>query len=199
MRLIKAQTTNLRSIYSKGVKYDIDDQVILDSTNVMLAPKGRGPVLADQVSVDPAGASQRPTSPTNGHVRYNTSTSQFEAYQNGAWREVRFKEPNQDPGIVWQTLSPAGDQVETVFGELQSGDANYPVPADANNILVLIENVLQIPTTNYTIHQTSDISTGGANEGPNHPYTASGSGWWIKFTSPVPFGKSVTVIHNLDK
>ena len=199
MRLIKAQTTNLRSIYSKGVKYDIDDQVILDSTNVMLAPKGRGPVLADQVSVDPAGASQRPTSPTNGHVRYNTSTSQFEAYQNGAWREVRFKEPNQDPGIVWQTLSPAGDQVETVFGELQSGDANYPVPADANNILVLIENVLQLPTTNYTIHQTSDISTGGANEGPNHPYTASGSGWWIKFTSPVPFGKSVTVIHNLDK
>ena len=199
MRLIKAQSTNLRSIYGKGVKYDIDDQVILDSTNVMLAPKGRGPVLADQVSVDPAGASQRPTSPTNGHVRYNTSTSQFEAYQNGAWREVRFKEPNQDPGIVWQTLSPAGDQVETVFGELQSGDANYPVPADANNILVLIENVLQLPTTNYTIHQTSDISTGGANEGPNHPYTASGSGWWIKFTSPVPFGKSVTVIHNLDK
>ena len=199
MRLIKAQTTNLRSIYSKGVKYDIDDQVILDSTNVMLAPKGRGPVLADQVSVDPAGASQRPTSPTNGHVRYNTSTSQFEAYQNGAWREVRFKEPNQDPGIVWQTLSPAGDQVETVFGELQSGDDNYPVPASMNNILVLIENVIQIPETNYTIHQTAEITTGGAEEGPNHPYTASGSGWWIKFKGPVPFGKSVTVIHNLDK
>jgi hypothetical protein len=200
MRLIKAQTTNLRSIYGKGVKYDIDDQVILDSTNVMLAPKGRGPVLADQVSEDPAGASQRPTSPTNGHVRYNTSTSQFEAYQNGAWREVRFKEPNQDPGIVWQNLGVGNALAdETVFGELNSGDANYPVPADANNILVLVENVLQIPTTNYTIHQTAAISSGGAEQGPNHPYTASGTGWWIKFTSPVPTGKPVTVVHNLDK
>ena len=39
MRLIKAQNTNLRNIYGKGVKYDVDDQVIVDSTNVMLVPK----------------------------------------------------------------------------------------------------------------------------------------------------------------
>ena len=193
MRLIKQQTTNLRRIQpaSKGVKYDIDDQVVMVSERALRVPVGTLPQRPGSAGIA--------TSSAIGQVRYNSTDQQLEAYQNGAWREVRFKEPNQDPGIVWQTLSPAGDQVETVFGELQSGDANYPVPADANNILVLIENVLQIPTTNYTIHQTSDISTGGANEGPNHPYTASGSGWWIKFTSPVPFGKSVTVIHNLDK
>jgi len=40
MRLLKAQNTNLRSIYGKGVKYDINDQVIVDSENVMLIPKG---------------------------------------------------------------------------------------------------------------------------------------------------------------
>jgi hypothetical protein len=186
MRLIKAQTTNLRNIYGKGVKYDINDQVIIDSTNVMLVPKG------------PVG--NRPSSPTNGHLRYNTTDDQFEAYQNGAWREVRFKEPNQDPGIVWQNLGVGNIAAdETVFGELNSGDADFPVPESADNILVLIENVLQIPTTNYTIHQTAEITTGGAEEGPNHPYTASDTGWWIKFTSPVPTGKPVTVIHNLDK
>ena len=27
----------------------------------------------------------------------------------------------------------------------------------------------------------------------------TGTGWWIKFTSPVPLGKPVTIIHNLDK
>jgi len=188
MRLIKAQTTNLRSIYGKGVKYDIDDQVIVDSTNVMLVPKG------------PIG--NRPVTPTTGHLRYNTTDNQLEVFQGnpGAWREVRFKEPNQDPGIVWQNLGVGNIAAdETVFGELNSGDTDFPVPESADNILVLIENVVQIPTTNYTIHQTAEITTGGGEEGPNAPYTASDTGWWIKFTSPVPTGKPVTVIHNLDK
>ena len=191
MRLIKAQTTNLRSIYGKGVKYDVDDQVIVDSTRAMVVPVGTLEQRPGELGVA--------TSSTAGQLRYNTTDQQLEAYQNGAWREVRFKEPNRDPGIVWQTLSPAGDAVETVFGELNSGDADFAAPANANNIIVLIENVVQLPTTNYTIHQTAEITTGGAEEGPNAPYTASDTGWWIKFTSPVPTGKPVTVIHNLDK
>ena len=192
MRLIKAQSTNLRSIYSKGVKYDIDDQVVVDSTRAMKVPVG---TLAQR-----PGEPGVITSSANGQVRYNTTDQQLEVYQNGAWREVRFKEPNQDPGIVWQNLGVGNITAdETVFGELQSNDTDFPVPASANNIIVMIENVVQIPTTNYTIHQTAEITTGGAEQGPNHPYTASGSGWWIKFTSPVPTGKPVTVIHNLDK
>jgi hypothetical protein len=184
MRLLKAQNTNLRSITGKGVQYNIDDLVTVASTNSIIVPKGT--------------QAQRPTSNVNGMVRYNTDDNQLEVYQNGAWREIRFKEPNQDPGIVWQEIG-TGDATETVFGELQSNDADFPVPASANNIIVMIENVVQIPTTNYTIHQTAEITTGGAEQGPNHPYTASGSGWWIKFTSPVPLGKPVTIIHNLDK
>ena len=192
MRLIKRQTTNLRSIAGKGVQYDIDDQVIVDSQRAMVVPVGPLAERPGEVGIA--------TSSSVGQVRYNTTDQQLEAYQNGAWREIRFKEPNQDPGIVWQNLGVGNIAAdETVFGELQSNDADFPVPASANNIIVLIENVVQIPTTNYTIHQTAEITTGGAEEGPNHPYTSSGSGWWIKFTSPVPTGKPVTVIHNLDK
>jgi hypothetical protein len=184
MRLIKAQSTNLRNIKGKGVQYAIDDLVTVDSANSMIVPKG-----AD---------ADMPATPVNGMIRYNTDDDQFEGYQNGAWREFRFKEPNQDPGIVWQNLG-VGDATETVFGELNSGDTDYPYPDAKENILVLVENVIQIPQTNYTIHQTAEITTGGAEEGPNHPYTASDTGWWIKFTSAVPFGKPVTIIHNLDK
>jgi hypothetical protein len=194
MRLIKQQTTNLRRIQptSKGVKDDIDDQIVMVSERALKVPTG-------PIAQRPGEAGIATTAAV-GQVRYNTTDQQLEAYQNGAWRELRFKEPNQDPGIVWQNLgvgNVAAD--ETVFGEFQSNDPDYPVPASANNILVLIENVVQIPTTNYTIHQTPEITSGGANEGPNHPYTSTGSGWWIKFTSPVPTGKPVTVIHNLDK
>ena len=192
MRLIKRQTTNLRSIAGKGVQYDIDDQVIVDSQRAMVVPLGP---LSERPGETGIG-----TSSINGQLRYNTTDNQCEVYQNGAWRHLRFKEPNQDPGIVWQNLGVGNIAAdETVFGELNSGDTDFPVPASANNIIVMIENVVQIPTTNYTIHQTAEITTGGAEEGPNAPYTASDTGWWIKFTSPVPTGKPVTVIHNLDK
>jgi len=188
MRLLKAQNTNLRSIYGKGVKYDIDDQVVVDSTRAMRVPKG-----AEAFRPGEAGVI---TGSDNGQLRYNTDTEQLEAYQNGAWRNLRFKEPNQDPGIVWQNLgvgNVAAD--ETVFGELNSGDTNFPVPASAENVIVLVENVVQIPVENYSIKQTAGVDISG----PNAPYTSTDTGWWIEFTEPVPAGKPVNVIHNLDK
>ena len=122
MRLIKAQTTNLRSIKAKGIRYDINGQVILESTDAILVPKGT--------------TAQRPTSPANGHLRYNTDTNEIEGYQNGAWRKVRYKEPNT-VGIIQQNVG-SGDAVETIFGPLASGDSDYPTPAAAQNILSLI-------------------------------------------------------------
>jgi hypothetical protein len=31
---------------------------------------------------------QRPVSPVNGEIRYNTDTNQFEGYQGGAWGQL---------------------------------------------------------------------------------------------------------------
>jgi hypothetical protein len=100
MRLLKAQNTNLRNIYGKGVKYDYDDQVIADSDRALLVPKG-----AQTLRPGEAGIA---TSATDGHVRYNTTTDQLEAYQNGAWRNMRFKEPR---AITQQTVG-TGDDVD---------------------------------------------------------------------------------------
>lgn len=183
MRLLKAQNTNLRNIYGKGVKYDVDDQVIVDSTNSMLVPKGT--------------TAQRPATPNNGHIRYNTTLDSggveigLEAYNSSEWRRLRYKEPNTNPGIVWQNLGN-GDATETVFGLLNSGDPDYVVPEAAEHIIVLVENVVQLPTTNYTLEQSS----AGNLTGPGSPYA---DGWYIKFTSPVDLGKPVTVVHNFDK
>jgi len=168
MRLIKAQNTNLRSITGKGVKYDINNQVIVDSENVMRIPKGT--------------EAERPASPTNGHMRYNTDDNEFEFYSNGAWREVRYKEPNQ-VGITQQNLGN-GDASETVFGPLDSGDSDFPVPAAAQNILVFVENVFQISGTNYTLVQNP---------------AGFATGYYIEFSSAPDLGKPVTVLHNFDK
>jgi len=190
MRLLKRQTTNLRSIAGKGVQYDVNDQVIVDSSNSMRLPTGITAVRPGETGVS--------TSASNGQIRYNITTNELESFQDGAWRNLRFKEPNRNPGIIWQNLG-VGDAVETVFGELDSQDSDYIAPADARNILVLIENVLQLPTTNYTIQQTAwvnNVANGQPNAGS---YVESGSGWWLVFTSEVPLGKPVTVVHNLDK
>ena len=96
---------------------------------------------------------------------------------------MRFKEPNHDPGIIQQNLG-SGDAVETIFGPLDSGDTDYPVPAAAQNVLVFVENVFQISGTNYSLVQnpgnqntiTSVISTGTTTviqTATNHGYTTS--------------------------
>jgi hypothetical protein len=169
MRLIRSQSTNLRNIRGSGVKYDTNDQVIMDSKTGARLPKGP--------------ERDRPFYPENGYIRYNTDDDQLEVYQDGAWREVRFKEPNRDPGIVQQNLG-VGDASETVFGPLNSQDPDYPVPDAAQNILVFIENVFQISTTNYNLIQNP---------------AGKPNGWYIQFGTAVPFGKPVTVLHNFDK
>jgi hypothetical protein len=223
---MKAQNTNSRTIYGNGVQYDINGQVIIESTNTILVPKGT--------------EAQRPTSPTNGHIRYNTDDDQFEGYQNGAWREFRFKEPNQDPGITQQNLGN-GDATIILFGPLASGDADFPVPAAAQNVLVFVENVFQVATTNYTLVQNPSTSGtgqevesgnfitsteyvitatgstdfvsehGAADNNPGTIFTAASAGvadptglarptgYYLQFASAPDLAKPITVLHNFDK
>lgn len=138
MRLLKSQNTNLRNIYGDGVKFDVNGQVIMDTTNAVLVPKGT--------------TAERPSSPVNGHYRYNTDDNRFEIYEAGAWYGVRIAAPSSSAPITQQNLG-SGDAVETIFGPLNSGDSDYPVPVAAQNILVFVENVFQISGTNYSLVQ----------------------------------------------
>ena len=98
----------------------------------------------------------------DGTIRYNIDTNTLEALIAGVWEVVRA------PGattITKQTLGP-GDGVVVAFGPLTL------TPSSENNIIVLVENVMQIGTTNYTL---------------------TSSNTYITFTSPVPVGKFVTV------
>lgn len=168
MRFLKAQNTNARNIIGKGVRYDIDEQIVFDSSNSILIPKGT--------------TAERPESPSNGHVRYNTDNDELESYSRGAWRRVRFNEPNP-LGITQQNLGN-GDASEVFFGPLDSGDSDFPVPDAAQNILVFVENVFQISGTNYVLTQNPS----GLVEG-----------YYIEFTSAPDLGKPITVLHNFDK
>lgn len=170
MRYIRRQSTNSKGIIGRGVHVSaVDQQVLLDSNSAMIVPKGN--------------TDSRPQFPQNGHLRYNTDIEEFEVYQDAAWRNLRFKEPNRNPGIVVQTLG-VGDSAETVFGPLNSQDTDYPIPAGAAHILVFTGNVYQLPGTNYSLVQNP---------------AGKAEGWYVEFTSPVDLNITVTVLHNFDK
>jgi len=169
MRFLKAQNTSKYSPSDNTIQENGYGRIVMDANGGLLLPKG---TEAQRPNV----SNVRQPEDANGLIRLNTDTDSIEAYVGDNWEVVRA------PGsaaISIETFGP-GDATETVFGPLTN------VPRSANNIIVLVENVMQIPTTNFTLEQSSS----GSLTGPNAPYA---DGWYLKFTSPVPFSKNVTV------
>lgn len=239
MKFLKRNQLNSRNVKDNRIAVEITDEVKLDTENVLLIPTGP--------TTSRPGESGTVTSPVEGHIRYNTTDHEFEGRQGSpdAWRKFRFKEP----ALITQQNLGNGDAAEVYFGPLDSGYADYPYPELTNpqNLFVLIENVYQISTTNYTLTDApaSTISVAKTNGDPtlitseatdsmigaaitgtgipvsttvtgvspgvsltlNNPVSGSGtitatvtrSGRFVEFTSAVPYGKPVTVIHGFDR
>lgn len=229
MRLMKAQNTNLRNIYGKGIKYDVNGKINMDSTNVMSVPRGTTAEYLD---------------PQNGDIRYNTQTNKYQMVENGAETEIRSTGPSTTPGIVQDNLGN-GDGTSVHFGPLDNQDPTYPVDASRPQaIIVLVENVFQIPTTNYTVVQNPTSANTGAeiaatalvqdveyiitqsgntnftligapDSNVGTVFTATGpgggtgaareTGYYLQFTSAPPAAGGqgqtipITAIHNFDK
>ena len=157
MRYLTQQTLNRRAIFDQRLYVDMTSSVVMNTTNNMLVPKG--------------STALRPVSPVEGMMRYNTTTHQMEVYQgsSAAWKAIRYKEATQ---ITQQNLG-AGDSTTVYFGPLSSayntssagsisaypnGSSSDISSYGAQNIIVLVENVMQISGTNYTVVQNPTIS-----------------------------------------
>jgi hypothetical protein len=140
MRYLKKQNTNTTILNGRGIIYDAAELATIESTSALLLPKGT--------------TGGRPTA-VEGMIRYNTTTQNFEAYEANiafgtpGWKKFRTDEPKL---IHAQNLGN-GDNVESLFGPLDANDAQTPVPIAPAQVLCMVENVLQIPTTNYIFIQ----------------------------------------------
>jgi len=148
MRFLKTQTLNRRTLYDSRVVLDTSNNFTVADSTVMTLPKS-------SLSI---------TSPATGMVRYNTSTNEVEVYQGSSatWRAIRYKEPAR---ITQQNLG-AGDGNEVYFGPISPSPTSYSSTASgmtwdvaqmAKNMLVVVENVLQLSSTNYTVVQNPTI------------------------------------------
>ncbi len=143
------------------------NRIVVNAKGGMMLPKGTTAQRPQLTTV------RQPTD-ANGTIRYNTSLNIIEAYVGGTWVTVASPVAS---AITKQTLGP-GDGTETVFGPLNTSFVTS-YSASSDNIIVLVENVMQISTTNYSVQQ----SVSGSLTGPGAPYA---DGWYVKFTSPVP-------------
>jgi hypothetical protein len=66
-----------------------------ESTSVVEDVRGATGALA----VPDGTTVQQPATPANGMVRYNTTTRQFEAYENSQWTQMI--DTPSDPSVVW--------------------------------------------------------------------------------------------------
>ncbi len=247
MKFLKQSQLNFRNVKDQSVSVGLDGsldgagslttgprpRIIMENSNSLKLPKGTTVERPDPAVLE------------NGMIRYNTSTDELEARQATAWRKIAFKEPT----LITQQNLGNGDAAEIYFGPLDSGNADYPYPeiTKPQNIMVYVENVFQISTTNYilTDNPATNISGSTNNGFPTltssqaHPSmvgaevvgtgipastfvlsviqgvsltlsenaTATGSdtfainrvGRFVEFTSSVPYGKPVTVLHGFDR
>lgn len=144
MRFLKSQYTSKYSPSDNTIRVNTYGRGVMDFNGGVLLPKGTTAQRPQLTGV------RQPTD-ANGTIRYNTDLNEIEAYVGGNWETVRA------PGasaISIETFGP-GNLSDTIFGPLAN------VPASANNIIVLVENVFQIPTTNFTLVQNpSSFDTG---------------------------------------
>jgi hypothetical protein len=183
MRYLKRQTLNRRVANDTTLYSDVAN------ANVYVSPTGQGSLV-----LPTGGDSSIPGTPVVGMMRYNTSHDEVQVYQGSAWRSVKFKEASP---IIQQSLG-IGDANTVYFGPLSSAynpaniSSNVPVSGGqgvgqygGQNILVVVENVLQLYNTNYTIEQNPTI--GGET------YAAVTSVVANTGTSTMYFNSSLTV------
>jgi hypothetical protein len=187
-QILDRKTITGNATTANGTIYaDFGGELVANSVYNMLVPKG-------------SSSERSPDNTTfvDGMIRYNTTSGEFEGRQAGQWRSFRFKEPT---GIVVQTLNELGDGSTTVFGPLSPNPFTYTVQSGvtwdatqiANNLIVLVENVMQIPNVNFIVVQNPAGNYGG-NPGIDMP-----DGTYIDFTTAVPANKPVYVFHNFDR
>ena len=151
MRFLKRQTINRRQLKDTTVYSDVE------AANVYINPRNSGSMVL------PSGTNgQIPANPVNGMMRYNVDINEVQVYQSGTWRSLRFKEPS----LITQQNLGAGNGSEVYFGPISPSPGAYTTTASgmtwnvaqmAKNMLVVVENVLQLSGTNYTVEQNPTI------------------------------------------
>ena len=95
----------------------------------------------------PSGVTgERPDKTDDGQIRYNETLNDLEAHDRGIWERIRTVRPAK---ITVQNLG-YGNYTTSLFGPLNPDYSASYVQGDAN-VMVYVDNVYQIPSSNYSL------------------------------------------------
>jgi hypothetical protein len=142
MKFYKRQSLDYHNPMSNTFAAEEDGRLIADTTQSLRLPSGT--------------VTDRPTDTTRGQIRNNTQAFDLETLVRTTWERVRTVRPAT---ILVQNLG-SGNYSSNLFGPLNAG-YNLSYVKGAANIQVYVDNVYQIPYTNYDL--TTDPSPVIAN------------------------------------
>jgi hypothetical protein len=162
MKFYKRENLSNINPMDNALAVETDGRIVTNTTDSLQLPVGN--------------KDQRPTVLRNGEIRYNTEvgTGEIEAFINGSWQIIK---TNRQQNISQQTFTN-GNYSNTIFGPL-SWDVDATKP---QNVMVYVDNVYQIPTTNYTLQRSTDAQ----------PITSS-----TLVSASVSFGETVIPLESV--
>ena len=144
MKFLKTKNISKFSISDRTFIVNPYGRITTNSTNSLQIPVGTDEEKP-QTSLSREGMMRMNT----GSLGVNLGTAQFEIYQAGAWRPVKFKVPSQ---VTYSTPIAAND-IETLFyidpqPPLTIEDGN---PWTGAQLMVYVENVFQLYNQNFVV------------------------------------------------
>jgi hypothetical protein len=202
MKFLKQQNINKFNMRDQTLFSNQYGRTVMSGTGALQLPKGTTAQRPQPTNISGGGASGTVRVPNgdDGYIRYNTSPNPLiptqpigiEAYINGVWEIVRA--PSGSSIIKDQIGPDTTSGAETLFGPLNSSFSYIyaAAPRGADSIIVLVENVMQISSENFTIVQNPAGVPVASFYGGAGSYPA---GYYLQFSSSVPIGKKVTIYY----
>lgn len=175
------------NVLIEGLKVqDNNIQSTVTNSDIILTPQGTGSVIinSNQSLIIPVGTTlERPASPTNGMVRYNTTTSRYEARSGSYWIKLGgVEDVSGNTRILAEATPGANDNILYFY-------ANNTLTVTIDSTKLFAQ---QIETNNLNINNNT-ISTLLPNTDIN--FITSGTGG-IKVGNLVINNNSITNISN---
>jgi hypothetical protein len=145
--------------------------------------------IADQFLLVPKGTTgERPGSPSNGYIRYNTTINAFEGYVNGAWSGL-------GGGNPWVTKTNADSPYtslnnDRIFVDTTGGAVTITLPGSPNvgDNLRVVDVAGNFSTNNLTVARNgnnimgaaADLTASTDSEGFSLVYSGATYGWILQ-------------------
>jgi hypothetical protein len=170
MKYIKRLALNRKNQQDNRFAVEADDRIVTTSKVSFQLPNG--------------ASADRPTG-VDGMVRYNNTINDPEVYnisgEGTGWEKIK---TNRQSSITPQSLG-VGNYIDNIFGPL-----SYDVlTSRPQNVMVFIDNVYQIPVTNYTLVLGTSVSVTADTVGETSTGTST---IFLTTTTNVHVGQTIT-------